>query len=244
MTPADIALRGALIVLRNGGTTTAAARVFGKLLAALGERPSPAVWRLDFVAISVAGAQVAFELVGPVSSHLSRVSEAMLLADRAARGEVAAAELAPRLSEIERLASPYPRWLGVVAAAIAGGAFARFAGGDLGGQLLAAGGAALGQTLRAPVAKLGMSATATTFACAATSACVGSIGLRLGWSTTTSATLVASVIELVPGLPLINGFLELRSREHLIVGLQRIVDALAVFLALALALALAYAVFN
>jgi uncharacterized membrane protein YjjP (DUF1212 family) len=74
------------------------------------------------------------------------------------------------------------------------------------------------------------------------SACIACVGLRLGLSQTVPATLVASVIYMVPGLPLINGFVDMVSHRFLFVGLERIADAVFLFLVLAVAIALAYTV--
>ena len=47
---------------------------------------------------------------------------------------------------------------------------------------------------------------------------------------------------MVPGLPLINGFVDMVSHKYLFVGLERIANAAFLFLVLAIAIALAYAV--
>lgn len=76
------------------------------------------------------------------------------------------------------------------------------------------------------------------------STCIAAVGLRLGLSQTAPATLIASVIYMVPGLPLINGFVDMVSHKYLFVGLERIANAAFLFLVLAIAIALAVAVFK
>jgi uncharacterized membrane protein YjjP (DUF1212 family) len=71
---------------------------------------------------------------------------------------------------------------------------------------------------------------------------IASVGLRLGFSHVESATLIASVIYLVPGLPLINGFVDVVSHKYLMVGIERIMNAVFLFLVLAIAIVLARAV--
>jgi uncharacterized membrane protein YjjP (DUF1212 family) len=44
---------------------------------------------------------------------------------------------------------------------------------------------------------------------------------------------------MVPGLPLINGFLDLTSQKYLFVGMQRMLNAVFLFLILAVAIAFA-----
>jgi uncharacterized membrane protein YjjP (DUF1212 family) len=56
-------------------------------------------------------------------------------------------------------------------------------------------------------------------------ACIAYLGLRMGLSQTVPATVIASIIYTVPGLPLINGFVDMVSYKYLFVGLERIANA-------------------
>ena len=80
-----------------------------------------------------------------------------------------------------------------------------------------------------------------TLVCGALSATIPGLGLRLGFSQVEPATLLASVIHMVPGLPLINGFVDVASHDHLLVGIEQIAHAAFVFLVLAIAIAFARA---
>ena len=53
---------------------------------------------------------------------------------------------------------------------------------------------------------------------------------------------MASVFYMVPGLPLINGFVDMVSHKYLVVGFERIMNAAFLFLILATAIAFAYTV--
>jgi uncharacterized membrane protein YjjP (DUF1212 family) len=44
---------------------------------------------------------------------------------------------------------------------------------------------------------------------------------------------------MVPGLPLINGFMDMASHKYLLVGMERMLNAAFLFLVLAVAIALA-----
>jgi uncharacterized membrane protein YjjP (DUF1212 family) len=83
-----------------------------------------------------------------------------------------------------------------------------------------------------------------TLVCGVLSACIAGLGLRLGLSQTVPATLIASVIYMVPGLPLINGFVDVISYRHLFVGLERIANAAFLLVVLTIAIVFAYAVFG
>ena len=71
---------------------------------------------------------------------------------------------------------------------------------------------------------------------------IGTAGLRLGLSHAVSATLLGSVVYMIPGLALINGFIDAVSDGYLLVGIQRLLDAVSVFLIMAVAVAIADAV--
>jgi len=64
--------------------------------------------------------------------------------------------------------------------------------------------------------------------------------LRLGLTPAIGPTLIASVFFMVPGIPLINGFVDMVSYKHLLIGLERIANAAFLFLALAVAVAFAF----
>ena len=63
----------------------------------------------------------------------------------------------------------------------------------------------------------------------------------LGLSQTVPATAIASIIYMVPGMPLINGFVDMTTHKYLFVGLERMANAAFLFLVLAIAIALANA---
>jgi uncharacterized membrane protein YjjP (DUF1212 family) len=99
--------------------------------------------------------------------------------------------------------------------------------------------AAVGQLVRALLQKRNFSRYAVTFICALISGFLAVAGLRLGLTAVAGATLIGSVVYMVPGVPLINGFVEIASGKHLFVGLQRLLDATSLFFILTVAVAIA-----
>jgi uncharacterized membrane protein YjjP (DUF1212 family) len=242
MDPVDAALDVALIVLQNGGSTVAAERSFTNILKAYKQDGVSTVWRLDFIAATrSAGPTQATWLrrVGPVGVNLARAAEANMVAERAAKGEIATTTLDAEIARIRGLPSPYTRWILVVAAAGSAGAFAQLVGGDPGSLLVAAVAASAGQTVRPLLHGARLAAIPTTLVCGILSAMIAGIALRLGCCQAMSATLIASVIYMTPGLPLINGFLDMASFKHLIIGMERMLNAAFLFLVLAIAIAVA-----
>lgn len=239
MSPTEVALWGALVVLRNGGSTAMASQAYGDLLAAFGEEGAEPFWRLDFVIAPLPGARALVEPVGSIGSNLERVSAAMQLASSAVRGEIEPMMVGGHLAAIEKRDATWGPWTRAAVGAIGAATFARSIGGDPGSMAVAAAAAACGQVLRIEfLQRRGLPAMAEIFVGAIASALLAGGGLHLGVTDDLPATLVASVVCFVPGLALINGFVDLLRYEHLLIGLQRICYALAIFVSLAVAIAL------
>ena len=241
----ETALDAALIVLRNGGSTAATARSFANLLSGPETEGIATVWRLDFVAATWEtreGRFTALRSVGPIGVNLVRAAEMVALSEQVARGQVPAEALDAELNRIRSLPSPYSGRVLALAAACACAAYSQLPGGDWGSLAIAfvAGGA--GQSLKLHLEARRVGSTAVTFTCGALSAAIAALGLRQGLSGVPSATLLASVMYLVPGMPLINGFTDVVSTRYLLTGLERIANAVFVFVVVAIAAALAYAV--
>lgn len=242
MQPVEQAVDVALIVIQNGGSTSMADRTFQNILKGYGEEGGSAVWRMDaIVACGAPGERSLMVLrrVGPIGVSLDRASEAAVLGERVARGEVEASDLESEIARIKGLASPYGRWTLIAVAACTAAFFSQIPGGDWGAAGIAFVAAGLGQFMRARLQAIKVTVANVTLICGVLSACVAALGLRLGLSQAVPATVIASVIYMVPGLPLINGFLDVVSHKHLLVGLERIANAVFLFLVLSVAIALA-----
>jgi uncharacterized membrane protein YjjP (DUF1212 family) len=245
MQPIERALDVALIIMRNGGSTSMAEHSFERVLKGLGRGDVSAVWRLDSVAafsVDEGLSSTVFRRVGVIGVNLVRVSEAVVLSERVVRGEVGEGGLAAEVERVSAIASPYGRWTLVAAAACTAAAFSRLPGGDWGALGIAFVAAGVGQFFRSLLQMRKVAVPHVTLVCGVFSACIAAAGLRLGLSQTPAAALVAAVIYMVPGLPLINGFMDLVSYKYLLVGLERIASASYLFLLLTIAIAFALAV--
>jgi uncharacterized membrane protein YjjP (DUF1212 family) len=230
------------LVLQNGGSTVMADTTLKNVLKGYGEAGISTVFRQDFIAASGftnGQARTVLRPLGPAGLHLIRASEAATLSERLAKGEVDTIEFVSQVERIQRLASPYNRWTTVLAAACAAAAFSRSTGGDWRGMVVVLVAAAVGQFVRSLLQKRNFSRYAVTFFCALISGFIAVAGLRLGLSAVAGATLIGSVIYMVPGVPLINGFIEIASGKHLFVGMQRLLDATSLFSILTVAVAIA-----
>jgi uncharacterized membrane protein YjjP (DUF1212 family) len=242
MRSVERALDVALVVIRNGGSTAMADRTFENILRGFRQDSVSTSWRLDAVAATSRAQGVSVTTVRPIGAvgvNLVRALEAAILGDRVARREVDVTDLESEVERINALPPSYNRWTTLMAAASIAAVFSQLAGGDWGALGIAFVAAGVGQLLRGSLQARKLPVAPVHLICGMLSASVAALGLRLGLSQAEPATAVASVVYMVPGLALINGFLDVVSRRYLLVGMERIADAAFLFLILALAIAFA-----
>jgi uncharacterized membrane protein YjjP (DUF1212 family) len=241
MQAADVALDLASVVCQSGGSTNLSETVIRNVLKEKNEEVA-VVYRLDYLAASGVADGVPWTIVrplGPAGLHLARASEAAILSERLRRGDIDLAGSAAEVERIKNLRSPHTRWTIVFAAACAGAAFSKMLNGDWGAFAIAFIGAGVGQFIRPLLQARKLSRYALTFVCALASGFLAVEGLRLGFSKYAAGTLIGSVIYMVPGVPLLNGFVEVTSGKHMVVGVQRLFDATTLFFILTVAVAIA-----
>lgn len=237
------ALDVALIVIESGGSTANAERTFRNVLKGSKQDGGTLGWRLDLVTVTGAGdgrTSTVVRAIGPIGVNLVRASAAAALGERTARGEIGPDALAPEIGRIKALPPPYGRAAMMAASALVSALICRLLGGGLGAFGLAFVAGGLGGLVRSVLRARGLPVAPLTLICGTISASLAGLGLRLGLSQAVVPALVGSVFYLVPGLPLINGFVDMVSFRHLLIGLERIANAALLFLALAVAVAFAY----
>ncbi|MBK8383847.1 MAG: threonine/serine exporter family protein [Ignavibacteria bacterium] len=97
----------------------------------------------------------------------------------------------------------------------------------------------IGQFLRLLLIDKKIAVATVTLICGILSACIAAAGIRMGLTYTEPSLLISSVFYMVPGLPLINGFVDMLSHKYLFIGLERIANATFLYLVLAIAIAFA-----
>lgn len=231
--------------MENGGSTVRAERAFNDVLKGSNADGVATLWRYDFVAVTRTTdgkPKTVFRPIRPPGANLLRVAEASTLAERVASGEVDQATLASEVQRICNIGSPYNTWLVIFAAACAAGFFTHFIGGDWGGFGIAFLAGGIGQMVRVALQARKFGAAATITACSILSALIAAFGLRAGISQIAPATLIGSVGYMIPGLPLVNGFIDVASHINMSVGIQRILNAAFLFLILAIGIAVGQSV--
>jgi len=237
----DVAVDLGITVLKNGGSTRAADRTFRKVLQGCGQDQLSSAWRLDVVtARSVSSGHAAniTRPVGRIGVNLLRVSKAIELADRVSRGEVNQCDLDAEIVRINALPPQYSMWLAVVAAACSAVGFARLCGADWPASASAGIATTVGKFLGNVLQAQNAPVAPVTLICGMVSSGIAALALRFGVSGMGPSTLVASIIYLTPGLPLINGFVDIVSERYLIVGVERIANAALIYAVIAIAVEL------
>ncbi len=125
-----------------------------------------------------------------------------------------------------------------VAAACAGAGFCIVNGGDAASALWSAIAATLVFAIRRPLAARGVNVYVAMFAVALVGSLTGGILARVGGTATPEIAVVAPILFLVPGVPLINGGIDVL-RNHVTVGLGRAVFGVSLLVALSLGVGLA-----
>lgn len=241
--PLDLALRFGVLALECGGSVALAERAFASVLKAAAIDDGFAIWRLDSATAGrTQGGQVVTRPVGPLGLNLQRVSDISALADRVGRGAIAFDSLAGEIDRVAGVGSPYGPLTLIVAAALAAGLFARIQNGVWAGFLIAATAAAAGQAVRLRLTAARVPNPAMAFLAAVVSAMVAAAGLRLRMVDGAAGILIASVVYLIPGVALMNGFFNVALPRSLVFGLQVIASAVVVVVSLAVAVALAIAI--
>jgi len=241
----SVALDAAALMVMSGGPTTAANDLATSLLETFNASSPELAWRSDFIlgTCEEAGEKRTFARpMAGVGVNLSRASALVELTQRAKAEQLAPAAVGHELKLIASLPSPYNRWVSILAAGVTAGAFSQIAVRNLGALAVVFVAAIVGQYFRSMLLARKVAGVTTTLIAGIVSASLAATGLKLGISKAVNPTLIASVMYMAPGLPLVNGFLDMASQKYLITGIERIANAALLFLAMAIAIGFAYVV--
>jgi uncharacterized membrane protein YjjP (DUF1212 family) len=147
-----------------------------------------------------------------------------------------------QLAEIAKRAIHYPRWFVTIMVGISCGAFAALFGGDIPAILFTTFGAACGMAVRFALVlrhfKPSIFATAASFVALLITGLLAQQG-----SATPDAALAASVLFLIPGVPLINGASDLLNGNYLN-GMVRFTMSAVIIFGIAVGVSIALRLLN
>lgn len=170
--------------------------------------------------------------------NMTLIDRVSALSYQVASGKLDRFALRARLREMDYLKPEYNRWWIVLAVGLACAAISRFFGGDLAAFGITFAAAALAMALRQELAHRHLNFILVTTATAFVASGLAALGTMTGVSATPSAAISASVLLLVPGVPLINGTKDLIN-GYPMNGVARGVNALVIVLCIAVGLSAA-----
>jgi uncharacterized membrane protein YjjP (DUF1212 family) len=147
--------------------------------------------------------------------------------------------------ELERLTSlpHYPRWIILTLVGLAGASFCRLFGGDYLEMLITFGATVCGLFVRQEAHKRNFNLYLCVFFGALTAAVLAGLSRKIGVGDTMEHAFAASVLFLIPGVPLINSFSDLID-GNILNGLVRGLHGLMIAFAIALGMLTAMIIFR
>ncbi len=235
-------LRVGVLVLRSGAASFRTHEVMARCAAVLGiEQLEAYVTPTGIIASAYSGGEHRTQImqVRGLAVDMNRVIALELLSRTLPLG-TEAAQLNARLDEIEAQGVLYPRWLVALMVGLACGAFSVIIGGSWLEFAAAFGGAATAQTLRIAMLQRHFSPVPIVVVCAALAAgvCYGLLRLfaplyiTFGIQASLQNGVVASVLLLIPGVPLVTSLLDLVHLD-LVSGLSRGIYAVLILVSIA-----------
>ncbi|MBI5670974.1 MAG: threonine/serine exporter family protein [Chloroflexi bacterium] len=170
--------------------------------------------------------------------NLTIISAINRLTRRVQHGELDRFGVRQELVRISSIPSHYNRWLVVAWVGLACAAFARLFGADWSAFAATFLAASAGMVVRQELTRLHYNAFLVVIVTAFVAGLLASAAVRLDSTATPRAVLAASVLLLVPGVPLINSAEDL-IKGHMVTGIVRGITGLLYSLAIALGLSLA-----
>lgn len=167
--------------------------------------------------------------VGPHGVNHQLNHAARKLARRIGRGDLTATEAMAEMTRLPRKTPVHAPWVVALAVGCACAAFGRLLGIDLAAFLPVAAGGAVGQAVRRCLGGRGRNVFVTAACVAWLSASIGGLGARWLGSGTSGLAMIASVLLLVPGVPVVN------AQADIMEGYPTLGAARAVFVSMLLA---------
>ena len=176
--------------------------------------------------------------IGALHVDLARIVALGQLASEVATGQCRRLDLRARLTALDEPCPAYPRWFVALAVGVACAAFSRLFGGDWLSFAIVLPASGVAMAVRQQLGRHRLTPVLNVLATAFVATLIAAAGTRWLPTTTPQHALAASVLLLVPGVPLINAFEEL-VRGYTLLAVARGVQGLLVAFAIALGLLLA-----
>ncbi|UXY15919.1 threonine/serine exporter family protein [Chitiniphilus purpureus] len=225
-----VALAAGTLVHQSGGDTARTARTMQRVALALGAQTAHTVVSSLNLGVTVAHADqhlTSFHKAPHMGVNFRTLTGVERALAGLEAGRVGSARFMVLLDRLARQPAYYPRWLTVATVGLACGAFAALFQGDLAAVVVTSMGAGLGTWLRLWLAHRHYKPFIFATAAAAVAATATGL-LAAWWSATPEAAVAASVLFLIPGVPLINGAADLLTGNYLNGGVRLTMGAVFV----------------
>ena len=243
----ELALRAGQLLLENGAETWRVEETVNRLGVALGAEwmeiyPTPT----GIISSTVAGGEhrTRIRRVTNLGVDLSRVGEVLALSRRAAQGKLGREVVRTELERIARLPRAYPSWLTVAVVALACACFGALSGAGVHEFGLSLPAATVTVLVRNGLNRFFGRPVLLTVALSAfvgTSAAIGATMLMPCQSP--ELVIIASIISLLPGVPMINSIADLINANY-VSGLARGAQAALFLAAIATGMVISLALFR
>lgn len=241
------ALNAALVVIHFNGVTEMAERAFRNVISVTDISDLNIIWRLDYISVSYTlngKTEIMMKPVLSIGTSLNGLYKTMELTEDVKNGKVPIENVDSELKKIIDLPLIHKRWVYILLDGLAASFYLKFHHGSWESILIVLFSAMIGESVRYKLQGMAVPGNRIMFICGLISAGITSIFLKLGFGDLGITTLIASLIYLVPGLRMINGFIDMSNLKYTYIGTQRIFNAIYLLLILAFVILIADSFIN
>lgn len=237
----------ALTVLHFNGVTAIADKAFNNIIFNAGITEVSVVWRIDYILINYVVNEKSGIILKPlisIGTSLNNLDKVMEFSVDVKNGKIPYEDIDSELKKIIELPLIHKKIVYIILDGLAAAFYLKFHNGSFESILIVFFAAMVGETVRYKLQSMSVPGNRIMFISGLISAGIASIFLHSGFGTIEITTLIASVIYLVPGLRMINGFIDLTSLNYTVIGMQRLLNALYLLMILAVVILVAFTFTN
>ncbi|HMQ67761.1 MAG TPA: threonine/serine exporter family protein [Ignavibacteria bacterium] len=235
----------ALTVLHFNGVTAMAEKAFNNVMSLTNIKNFDILWRLDNITVTYKINGVSEYLIKPIYSigtSLNGLDKTMEFSADVKSGKILVSGIDSELTRVIELPLIHKRIVYILLDGLAAAFYLKFHHGSFESIVIVFCAAMIGETVRYKLQSMSVPGNRIMFISGITSAGITGIILHFGFGTLDIITLIASIIYLVPGLRMINGFIDLTSLKYTFIGAQRLLNALYLLLILAVVILVAFSI--
>ncbi|MTI14621.1 threonine/serine exporter family protein [Sansalvadorimonas verongulae] len=217
-----------VLLLKSGAHTERTIRNLKRVAAAFGYEPDIFV-AFSGLTLTIHGDKQSTTLFGRVSAHgvhLSTLAAISRLTWRVESERLSIAEIYQELEVIKALPH-YPRWIILLMIGLGCGALARIAGAEWLVVIATVVASSVALSVRMQLTKWNVNFFLVVMASAMTATVLGGMATSLHLGRSSDLAVASSVLFLIPGVPLINGIMDLIN-GYMTIGLARLVMGSAI----------------